>query len=353
MIFAYIFLFVLFCLDCRPKFIRQGTNQNCLSKNETLPIKGLFVILVFFRHFRGYVDMDHGLLNHLFVLLDSRSSQLIVTMFFFYSGYGIFEQLKKHKTYISSFIFHRFIPTYISFLACVFIYFIISLISGKSFSPLDIFLCFIGWNDSFGNSNWFMFVTFSLYALFYISFFYKNEEKYIFPKLIIFNILTFFLILLLAIYKKHYWYNTLLCFNLGMFFSHFRKKIDTFLNKNSKTFYISFIIIIILFLVSFFKIETQSPLFIIKALLFSIMFVMIEMKFTLEKSVIFTHLGKHVFSFYMLQRIPFLFFKNLKLDNNIYLFFVLAFISTIIISLLYDYSFYKLKSLICAKIQKK
>lgn len=79
---------------------------------------------------------------------------------------------------------------------------------------------------------------------------------------------------------------------------------------------------------------------------------MIEMKFTLEKSVIFTHLGKHVFSFYMLQRIPFLFFKNFKLDNNIYLFFALAFISTIIISLLYDYTFYKLKSLICAKIQK-
>lgn len=94
MIIAYVVLFILFLIDCKPQFVKQGINASFLSKEQTTPIKGLFVILVFFRHFRGYVDMDHGLLNHLFVMLDSRSSQLIVTMFFFYSGYGILEQLK-------------------------------------------------------------------------------------------------------------------------------------------------------------------------------------------------------------------------------------------------------------------
>ena len=97
MIFAYIILFALFFIDCKPQFIKNGINERFLEKEQTLPIKGVFVLLVFFRHFRGYVDMDYGVLNHLFVLLDSRSSQLIVTMFFFYSGYGIFEQIKKKQ----------------------------------------------------------------------------------------------------------------------------------------------------------------------------------------------------------------------------------------------------------------
>lgn len=355
MIFAYIFLFILFLLDCKPHYFRNGINKNYLSKNETLPIKGIFVILVFFRHFRSYVDMDHGLLNHLFVMLDSRSSQLIVTMFFFYSGYGILEQLNKNKNYISSFISHRFVPTYISFFVCVFIYFMISLTNGKSFSPLDIFLCFLGWNDSFGNSNWFMLVTFALYIIFYISFSFKrkmDDRKHLFYKLSIFNILTLFLILLLAKYKKHYWYNTLLCFNIGMWFSYFREKIEFFFNKNNKNFFILFLIIAVAFLCSFFLIETQSPLFIIKALLFSVMIVMFQTKISLQKSIIFNHLGNHVFSFYMLQRIQFMIFKNLKFDSNIYVFFILTFIFTVIISLGYDYIFNGIKSFICNRIQK-
>ena len=300
MIFAYIFLFILFLLDCKPHYFRNGINKNYLSKNETLPIKGIFVILVFFRHFRSYVDMDHGLLNHLFVMLDSRSSQLIVTMFFFYSGYGILEQLNKNKNYISSFISHRFVPTYISF--------------------------------SFKRK--------------------MDDRKHLFYKLSIFNILTLFLILLLAKYKKHYWYNTLLCFNIGMWFSYFREKIEFFFNKNNKNFFILFLIIAVAFLCSFFLIETQSPLFIIKALLFSVMIVMFQSKISLQKSIIFNHLGNHVFSFYMLQRIPFMIFKNLKFDSNIYVFFILTFIFTVIISLGYDYIFNGIKSFICNRIQK-
>ena len=328
MIFAYLLLFLLFIFDVRPKFNKNGINLSFLSKEETLPIKGLFVILVFFRHFRGYVDMDHGLLNHLFVMLDSRSSQLIVTLFLFYSGYGIFEQIKNNKQYPKKIIFHRFFPTYINFAICVLIYYIISIFNDKKFSLYEIFTSFIGWNSYFGNSNWFMFVTFCLYITIFISFiiYDKNNLNKLLLNLSVFNFLTILLVLVLYKTKSHYWYNTIFCFNLGMFYSFFKNKIESICSLQKK-YLIILVSSLILFLVTFFLIETQSPLFIIKALLFCILFILVQMKFSLTNSRIFAELGKHVFSVYMLQRISFIILSYFNLDKNIYLFFFTTFIT--------------------------
>lgn len=267
MIFAYIILFVMFLIDCKPQFLKTGINEKFLEKEQTLPIKGIFVLLVFFRHFRSYVDMDHGILNHLFVMLDSRSSQLIVTMFFFYSGYGIFEQIKKNTNYIDKFITHRILPTYINFAVCVFIYFLICIIKMKGvfFSAQEIILSFLGWEDYFGNSNWFMFVTFCVYILLYVSFFKIWRKDTLTFNIILFNFLSIGIVYILFIYKKHYWYNTLLCFNLGIWYSNYRQQLESFF-RTSKNYDIVFCISLISFLFSFFLIETQSPLFIIKAL---------------------------------------------------------------------------------------
>lgn len=336
MIVAYVVLFVLFLIDCKPRFVKCGTNSLFLSKEQTTPIKGIFVILVFFRHFRGYVDMDHGLLNHLFVMLDSRSSQLIVTMFFFYSGYGIFEQLKRNGRYYKKFVQHRIIPTYVNFVCCVFIYFLICTTKGLSFSAQEIVLSFLGWNDNFGNSNWFMFVTFGIYILFYLSFAIQRKNTIL--NLILFNLLTMVFMAFLFMYKKHYWYNTILCFNLGMWYSYFRENIEVFLNA-TKNYLIVLAISLFAFIIAFFLIETQSPLFIIKALLFSLSFVLIQMKFLFGKSRIFSCLGKHVFSMYMLQRIPFMLLTELNLNRNIYLFFIITLFLTMLVSIVYDYIF--------------
>lgn len=346
MIFCYVILLILFLIDCRPQFVKHGINASFLSKEQTIPIKGMFVILVFFRHFRGYVDMDHGLLNHLFVMLDSRSSQLIVTMFFFYSGYGIFEQLKKDRTYSKRFIRRRFIPTYINFAVCVFIYFFICVMKGLAFSAQEIILSFLGWNDNFGNSNWFMFVTFGLYILFYLSFLIRCSRTIF--NLVIFNALTIVFAIVLFVYKSHFWYNTIFCFNIGMWYSYFKENIETVLN-NSRNYLAVLVTSLLGFIAAFFLIETQSPLFIIKALLFSISFILIQMKFSLGQSRLFSCLGSHVFSVYMLQRLPFMLFAELKLNSNIYLFFIATLFFTLFISIVYDYIFTFLSNQISKK----
>ena len=331
MIFAYILLILLFILDTTP-VIKKNPEYNFLSKTETLTINGLFVILVFFRHYKGYVNCDYGLLNHLFVMIDGRSSQLIVTMFLFYSGYGIFESFKKKDKYVSSFFRNRFMPTYLNFALCVSIYLIISIINGEHYTIKENILSFIGWSSCYGNSNWYMFVTFSLYIIFLISFI-KAINK--FNGLLIYLFLLTILSILFAKYKPHFWYNTLICFYEGMLASYYKEKLILFL-LNKKNYFLTLITSSLFFLFTFFLIETQSPLFILKAFFFSTTIFLIQFKVCFESKVIFKNLGKLVFPIYMLQRIPFIIMKNTVLSENIYLFFIATLIITIILSVTYN-----------------
>ncbi len=95
MIAFYFFLLFLLIIDLKPRITLNKQNRDYISKQSCTTIKGIFVTLVFFRHFRGYITPSENWQDHLFVLLDSRSSQLIVTMFFFYSGFGIIQNIKK------------------------------------------------------------------------------------------------------------------------------------------------------------------------------------------------------------------------------------------------------------------
>lgn len=349
MILAYVFLLLLFVIDCRPKLYLKSNNPNFLMPEETLPVKGLFVILVFFRHFRGYVDIDYNFMNHLFVMIDSRLSQLIVTMFLFYSGYGIFESIKrKENSYIKSFLPHRFLITWINFAICVCFYLILNLAFQEKYTLLENLMAFTGWT-SIGNSNWFMFGIFMLYILVSISFIKIFLNKI--WNLVIYTLLTVFLCCILYKFKSHLWYNTLLCFPLGMWFNFSKEKLCSLLEKNIIYFSLLFILGI-LFVFSFFYIPTVSPAFVIKALLFSICVVLLQYKMSLKSSTVYSFLGEHVFSIYILQRISFMAMERI-IQKNVYLYFLTTFILTLIIAVLYDYLFNKSKKNICLMLNKR
>ena len=72
----------------------KGFNEEYLSRDSTLAIKGIFVILVFCRHYKQYVSLGDNLLDGLFIYVDGLLGQLIVVIFLFYSGYGIITQIK-------------------------------------------------------------------------------------------------------------------------------------------------------------------------------------------------------------------------------------------------------------------
>ncbi len=353
MIIAFVLLFLLIIFDCRPKVFLKDFNDDYISNTNTLPIKGIFVILVFFNHFKAYVALTSKLDSPFVTILDILG-QLIVTLFLFYSGFGIMQSIKKKPNYMKKFMMHRFLPVYVSFAICLLFFLIGNAIIGKHYDLSITLLSFTGWT-SIGNSNWFMFVTFVIYILVYISFRFLHNQKNTLYGLLLFTILSIGFVVALALIKdssESFWYNTILCFTFGMWYGYFLdSKVEKLIKKNNISYLITLFSAIALIIIIHFIIPINEIEFIIRSIIFSFIVILITMKVSFEKSKVLSFFGKHVFSIYILQRLVFRIITNLNLIDNQYLFFIISFGITIGFATLYDYLFNKGRQFLTSKIQ--
>ncbi len=149
--------------------IQKNPNNDYLSVENTQAIKGIFILLVFFSHFNSYVTFTWSL-DSIYQSTVSWFGQTMVTLFLFYSGYGVMESInKKGLPYIKSIPVKRVLSTLFKFDCAVIIFWIIGALFGNTFSPKTVALSLIGW-DSLGNSNWYIFVVLLLYLFTFVSF---------------------------------------------------------------------------------------------------------------------------------------------------------------------------------------
>lgn len=337
MILFYLLLLLIIIIGLKTiKF--NGIFSNYLDQDNTLYFKGIFVFMVILAHFGDYIIYD-GVLDKSYEFVNLLFNQLIVTMFFFYSGYGIFESVKiKGKQYIIDFPKKRLLIVWVSFVICVSLYLIGGWILGNSFSFKQIVLSYIAW-DNLGNSNWFMFVTFAAYILFYISFIKYNESKPL-NNLLFFTGLLFLLMVFLYFTKSNLWYDTIICLPLGMWFSYYKESIDEYMNNNRN--WISSIILLISLFICTYLLGAfiYHPIYIITSACFSLIIVLLSMKLKLNSSIL-RYLGSHVFSIYMLQRLVFM-FMSLVIENK-YILFVISVLIILFLSSIFDKIMNKLK----------
>ena len=348
MALIYPFLVLLFLLDTRPLYTEK--NDNYLSLETCNAIKVFFVCMVFLKHSCNYIKayMGKGIIDNAFLTIPNYIGQLIVVMFLFYSGYVIYEQKKiKGKTYIKNFLKNRFVPTYLRFAVCVFLYYLLSLIIHKNYSLNRILLSFVAWN-TIGNSAWFMFVTFSLYIFFYLCF---NLTKNELQGVVFFSILSLFLLLFLHHFKVAAWWNTILCFPAGMWWGVLKQKIDKRLFSNFFSWFIVFICCFLIFIFFHYIAKKNIFIYLIHYILFAFVVLLFCMKFSFHKSIIFNYLGKHVFSIYMLQRLVFITLSKTSIVKHPELYLLLSFILTLVIAVLFDYCSRKIENLV--KIKNK
>lgn len=303
-----------------------------MAPASTLPMKGLFVAIVMCSHFRGYVEFTNAIWDSSFVYITNLLGRLMVAMFLFYSGFGLYEQIKsKGSKYVDSFVRHRLLPTWLSFAICVLIYWVYGYITGNTYGLKRLLLSLTGW-DAVGNSNWFMFVTFALYIAFYIVFKLFNASKRI--TLIVYTGVACILLGALYFTKQNYWWDTLLCFPAGMWYSFYKNRIDKLATKNS--YWLCGAIAGITFLISYIKADMNHLLYPIASILFCIVIVGITMKVRF-KSWVLAFLGKHVFSIYILQRLVYMVLQN-RIESP-YLYFGCSVVLIIIVATLYDKAF--------------
>lgn len=311
-----------------------------ISSEKTLPIKGIFIIIVFLSHCNGQTSFNYFLDKPMLLLL-KWLLQSIVAIFFFYSGYGIYERIKNdnNKEYIKKFPKYRLLKTWINFAIAIVSFLIIDVIIGtiNNYSIKTILLSFIGW-DSIGNSNWFMFVTFVLYLLIIISFnIFKKDSK---KGILLTTILTIIYMFIIYKLKPTWWWDTVLCFPFGMLYSCYKNKIQEIMFDNKKYYIVLTSTTILYILANIIYKSHITIIYPLVSILFCLIIVFITMKFQINNKIL-NWFGKNLFWIYILQRIPMIILKRYQVNNMSYVFFIISLIVTVLLTLIYSYVFDK------------
>ena len=320
-----IFILIVYILISLYGIKIQKNKSNYLSKEETSNIRGIFTIMILMSHFKDYADIGS---DNIYVKFISFFGQLMVTLFLFYSGYGIMESLNKKKNYMKTFFSNRFLKTLFHFDLAVIIYIVVSFMLGNKYDLITYILSFVGWT-SVGNSNWFMFVILGLYLVTYISNIIFVRKK--FYGLLATTILSGILIIFLYFFKENWWYNIILCYPCGMWYSYFKDKIEKIVLEKYK--YLSLGLLLIIFALLY---RFSSNLIVYEGLacVFCLLIVNFTYIFNLGNKIL-TFLGLYSFQIYILQRISYSLFLGV-FDNNI-IYFVVSLGCTIIIAILFKY----------------
>lgn len=344
MIIFLLILLPIFFLDM--KVTRVGEfNHDYMSKKNTTAINGIFALLVFLSHVSTYIDCS-AMLDSPYLSFKGHIDQLVVATFLFYSGYGMLESIKtKGMSYVKSIPTKRFFKVLYHSWIAVMLYFISSLAIGKNYSVKRVLLSFVFW-DNVGNSNWYIFVVLVLYLIVFLSFVLSKGNKYLGTALT--TVLTMcFVLALIKSGKDSWWYNTAILLPVGMCFSLAKDLFDKIVMKNDAV-YFSVAAVSVFLYVLLSKYSTSIIFYSMRGVVFLALILLLTMKVKIGNNIL-QWFGAHVFSFYILQRLPMRVFKTLGLADSKYIFVVLCFAATVFLSYFFDMAIKKLDGIIYKK----
>lgn len=313
------FIFILFMLlFANFRFQPKGMEDTYINKYECNVIKGVFIALVFFSHFRGYVQLNNPL-DMPYVSMQRYLGQFIVAMFLFYSGYGIMVSLlKKGGAYLNSIPVHRMLRTLLHFDLAVLVYLTIYIgIHGKLPEVSRIFSSFLAWG-SIGNSNWYIFAILVLWTVTFLGFKICgicHTKRSLFATLILTIISS--LVIMHFRQPEHWWYDTMICYPLGMYYAVYRSKIEKVLFSYSGRdyFYWGVLALLIIAIALLGKHKGNYILYEAWMLVMTLLVAQITMKFQFNSKIL-SWMGEHLFEIYILMRIPMILFQPYFKGHN-------------------------------------
>jgi peptidoglycan/LPS O-acetylase OafA/YrhL len=138
-------------------------------------------------------------------------------------------------------------------------------------------------------------------------------------------------IVLLHNIKQSFWYNTIVAYPVGMFYSIYRGKIEQVVQKNNIV-YISILIGTLLCALMSFHYQANFICYEILVVCFIAMICLVSMKISVKNGILLW-LGKYTFEIYILQRLPMIMLQNSILNK--YTFFMVCLATTFVIAVLY------------------
>lgn len=341
MIFSIVFIAILCLIGTKAAPIGRGFDDY-MSPQKTTAIKGIFVLFVLFSHMRQYIKLDLSLLaDDSFQYIMSHVGQLMVVMFLYYSGYGIAQAIERKKGYVSTLPKRRMFKVMLHFWIAVALFLLVGLLLGKHYPTKRVILSLLAW-ETVGNSAWFIFCIAALYLVTYASFTLLKKHPVAATALV--TVLTAVYVLVMFKVKgvkDHWWYDTALCYPLGMWYSLAKKRIDRVLLKSGlrrlAASAIAFAVFSLLY-TAFRDARNEERiiifLFVAPALALVVTFVTMSLSIGNNKTLIW--FGKRVFGIYMLQRIPMMLLAHWGIADSRYLFAIIAFASTLVLAELFE-----------------
>ena len=332
-----IFLLIVFAVSLAGVKLsaKGGFHEDYLSIENTTAINGIFVLLVFFKHVSGQAALSDGAVDRLYQSFGDSMGQLIVTTFLFYSGYGIMCSISsKGDHYLRSIPKNRIMKVLLHYDLALVVYILLNLLQKNKMDPLNVLLSLVGWSN-IGNSNWYIFTIVAMYLAVYVSFSVFRGKIYASLAMTLAMIFGF-ISLMFAVRQPAYFYNTAVCYALGMVYAQYREKIEKAVMKNSAAYYITFFAVLVSFTAVSLCEHVRTFPHSLWATLFVLLVVLFTMKVRLNNPVL-TYFGKRVFSVYILQRIPMIIFKKVTfIYSNEYLYVIVCFAFTLAAVELFD-----------------
>lgn len=318
------------------------------SPRKSNALKGIFVLMVFVSHFRGYIATGES--DRVALAVVNYLGQLMVVPFLFYSGYGVVESIrKKGVAYTKKLPVHRALKTLLHFDIAVLLYLGMNFILGNEVTLEKFLLSLVCWT-SLGNSNWYIFAMVALYLITAVSFLIIRKNHYAAAALT--TVLSCVLIVVLMPHRPGYCYNTILSYCLGMWYSLLREKIEKLVTRNDLLYFFALAAVFVAYRWVSHRIGISSWVFQVYAMLFMILVSFIGMKVNIDNGFL-QFLGKHTFSIYILQRLPMWYFSRKGLYNgDPVAMFIVSFLLTCVISVAFDMAMPKLDAWIFRERKK-
>lgn len=335
-----LFLIIVFALSFyRARFVRpvlSGLNEQYLAPDSTVAVKGIFILLVFLSHANNYL-LDNSVytanvLNQPYIDFQAHLGQGVVVLFLFYSGYGVMESIrKKGAPYVNAMPKRRVLKTLIHFDLAVFLFLFLRLAFGTlgQTSVWNILLAFTGWT-SIGNSNWYIFAMLMLYLFTFLAF--KWMPKKPVRALWLVTAFTVLYIAVLAVLKDAWWFDTVLLYPIGMWYSFHKEKIESVLFSKQHRYWLTLGVSLAVMIVSH-LLRTNYLCYEIWMISLAITVVLVTMKWQIANPVL-QFFGKHLFEIYILMRIPMMVLLHFGITNT-YVFVLVSFVATVVLAVLF------------------
>ena len=280
-------------------------NKDYLSLESCNSFRGIFALVVVFHHLAQRTS--GGVLFHLF----SYVGYLAVAVFFFYSGYGLMKKHMSSPQYYEKFLLNRIPSILLPYLVITAVYWLYYAGTGKVYSAKQMMISSFLKGSPIVLFSWYIIAILLSYIAFWLlMMLFKKRYDLMVMSACFLNLL--YILFCRRLGYGSYWYNTAFAFCVGMFWAH---KESDILKLLEKYFPISAISAILFWMICFLGTSVveisviRFALQISSACLFSIIIVLLSMKFRI-RSKIAHFLGRISLELYLVQGLPIKMFRN-------------------------------------------